>query len=97
VAQLASLGILKAARNSALLQIGFFGGLRRIELVCIKVEQVAGTEEGIVIMLPCSKTDQLVEGIVKGIPYSAGLCCPAAAMRRLLDAAGIAAGPVFRR
>ncbi len=96
VAQLASLGTLKAARDNALLQIGFFGGLRRSELVGIKVEHLGWTHEGIEIMLPRSKTDQLGEGIIKAIPYSDGPCCPATALRAWLDAAGITAGRVFR-
>jgi integrase len=96
VAQLASAGTLKTARDNALLQIGFFGGLRRSELVAIAVEHVDWTSEGIEIMLPRSKTDQLGEGIVKAIPYSDGPCCPATALRAWLDLANIAAGPVFR-
>lgn len=47
-------------------------------------------------MLLRSKTDQLGEGIVKAIPYSAGPCCPATVLRAWLDAAGIGTGPVFR-
>jgi integrase len=96
VMNLASLDTLKAARDNALLQIGFFGGLRRSELVGIEVDHIAWEPEGIAITLPRSKTDQLGEGIVKAIPYGAGLCCPAKALRAWLNAAGIAAGPVFR-
>jgi integrase len=96
VTRLASAGTLKAARDSALLQIGFFGGLRRSELVGIEVEHIGWTQEGIEIMLPRSKTDQLGEGIVKAIPYSASPCCPATVLRAWLDAARIEAGPVFR-
>lgn len=96
VAQLARAGTLKAARDNALLQIGFFGGLRRSELVAIEAGHIGWTPEGIEIMLPRSKSDQLGEGIVKAIPYSDGPCCPATALRAWLDAAGIAVGPVFR-
>jgi integrase len=96
VAQLASAGTLKAARDNALLQIGFFGGMRRSELVAIEVGHVGWAPEGIEIMLPRSKTDQLGEGIIKAIPYSEGPCCPATALRAWLNAGGITAGPVFR-
>lgn len=96
VAQLASLGTLKAARDNALLQVGYFGGLRRSELVAIEVGHVGWTTEGIEIMLPRSKTDQTGEGIVKAVPYSDGPCCPATALCAWFDAAGIADGPVFR-
>jgi integrase len=40
VAQLASSGTLKAARDHVLLQIGFVGGLCRSELVAIEVGHV---------------------------------------------------------
>lgn len=96
VAALASQGTLKAARDSALLQIGFFGGFRRSELAGIDVEHLAWDAQGIVILLPRSKTDQTGEGIVKAIPYSEGPCCPATALRAWLDVAGVASGPVFR-
>jgi hypothetical protein len=42
--------------------------LRRSELVAIEVGHVGWTTEGTEIMLPCPKTDQLGEGIVKAIP-----------------------------
>jgi integrase len=41
VTSLAGLGTLKAARDNALLQVGFFGGFRRNELVDIEVDHVA--------------------------------------------------------
>ncbi|MCE3608232.1 site-specific integrase [Massilia sp. P8910] len=96
VGALANLGTLKAARDNALLQIGFFGGLRRSELVAIDVSHIGLQTEGMTITLPRSKTDQTGEGIVKAIPYGDGACCPATALRTWLDAAGIASGPVFR-
>lgn len=96
VATLAGLGTLKAARDNALLQVGFFGGFRRSELVDIEVDHVAWDAQGITITLPRSKTDQAGEGVVKAIPYSDGPCCPATVLRAWLDAAGVSSGPVFR-
>lgn len=96
VVRLSSLLTLKTARDNALLQVGFFGGFRRSELVAIKEEHLRWTPEGIEILLPRSKTDQTGEGMVKAIPYSDGPCCPAKALRAWLDAAGIAAGRAFR-
>jgi len=96
VAALASQGTLKATRDNALLQVGFFGGFRRSELAGIEVEHLAWDTRGLVVTLPRSKTDQTGEGIVKAIPFGSGLCCPATALRAWLDAAGVAAGPVFR-
>lgn len=97
VAALASLDTLKAARDNALLQVGFFGGFRRSELTGIEVEHLAWDAQGIVVTLPRSKTDQEGDGIVKAIPYGdRSACCPATALRAWLDAADVASGPVFR-
>ena len=97
VAHLDGVGTLKARRDSALLQIGYFGGYRRSEIVTLDVAHVAWEPEGIIITLPRSKTDQQGEGIVKAIPYGGGACCPATALRAWLDAAGIVSGPLFRQ
>jgi integrase len=96
VAQLAGLDTLKAKRDNALLQIGYFGGYRRSEIVSLEVSHLAWEREGLVITLPRSKTDQQGEGIVKAIPFGDGACCPARALRAWLAAAGIDAGPLFR-
>lgn len=96
VGKLQALGNTKALRDSALLQLGFFGGFRRSELVGLRLEDVAWEPQGLVITLPRSKTDQLGEGIVKAIPFGDGVCCPATALRAWLDAAHIRTGPLLR-
>lgn len=96
VTKLAALGSVKALRDSALLQLGFFGGFRRSELVGLMLEDVSWEPQGMVITLPRSKTDQLGEGIVKAIPFGDGVCCPATALRAWLDAAHIRTGPLMR-
>lgn len=96
VTRLAGLDTLKAKRDNALLQVGYFGGFRRSEMVSLEVAHVAWEPEGIVITLPRSKTDQQGQGIVKAIPYGEGPCCPASALRTWLMAAGITSGPLFR-
>lgn len=97
VGGLVAVGTPKALRDSALLQLGFFGGFRRSELVGINVEHVTWEPAGIVITLPRSKTDQEGQGIVKAIPYApGGPLCPATALRAWLAVAGIANGPVFQ-
>lgn len=93
VATLASACTLKAARDNALLQVGFFGGFRRSELVGIEVDHIAWDAQGITVTLPRSKTDQTGEGVTKAIPYSAGPCCPATALRAWLDVASVASRP----
>lgn len=96
VVRLAEMASLKAKRDSALLQLGYFGGFRRSELVGLEVPHLAWEAAGLVITLPRSKTDQEGQGIVKAIPFGEGACCPGTALRGWLNAAGIAAGPLFR-
>ena len=96
VAQLQASASLKALRDSALLQLGFFGGFRRSELVSLMVADVSWEPQGLVITLPRSKTDQSGEGVVKAIPFGEGVCCPASALRAWLSAAGISSGPLLR-
>lgn len=45
---------------NALLQVGYFGGFRRSEVVNLEVQHVAWEPEGIVITLPRSKTDKWI-------------------------------------
>ncbi|MFZ6765714.1 site-specific integrase [Undibacterium sp. Di26W] len=97
ITSLAQLGTVKAKRDSALLQTGFFGGFRRSELTNLQVEFIEWQAKGILITLPRSKTDQEGQGIVKAIPYGDGVCCPATALRIWLAAADITSGPIFRR
>lgn len=96
IGALSALGSMKAKRDNALLQIGFFGGFRRSEIVNLSVSNLSWPPEGLVITLPRSKTDQQGEGIVKAIPYGDEICCPVNALRSWLDHAGIVAGPLFR-
>lgn len=88
---------LAARRDSALLQVGFFGAFRRSELVALEVSELQWEREGLLVLLPRSKTDQGGEGLSKAIPYGDGLCCPTKALRCWLDAAQIEQGPLFRR
>ncbi|MGV8899248.1 MAG: tyrosine-type recombinase/integrase [Burkholderiaceae bacterium] len=90
---------LAALRNSALLQLAFFGAFRRSEVVNLQLQDIAWEPAGLVITLTRSKTDQEGQGITRAIPYGAadGICCPAAALKRWLQAAGLVTGPVFRR
>jgi integrase len=97
VAHLAPQETLAAKRDAALLQIGFFGGFRRSELVGLERAFVTFEPEGLVITLRKSKTDQEGKGKKKAIPYGkGGGCCAVRALRTWLTAAGIQEGPLFR-
>ncbi len=88
-----------AIRNNALIQIGFFGALRRSELAALTVDELTWAPDGLVITLSRSKTDQEGRGVTKAIPYGSpdGICCPVKALKRWLEAANITSGAVFRR
>lgn len=97
VAHLSAAAGLAALRDSALLQVGYFGAFRRSELVALEVRYLHWEREGLRITLPRSKTDQEGQGLDKAIPYGDSICCPAKALRSWLDAAQIEQGPLFRR
>jgi site-specific recombinase XerD len=88
---------LHGTRDRALLLIGFAGALRRSELVGLDVGDLRSTEDGYVLTVRRSKTDQEGAGRTLGIPYgSRPETCPVRALRRWLELAAIAEGPVFR-
>ena len=59
---LSQIDSLIAARDNALLQLGYFGAFRRSELIAIQVEHIQRVKDGITILIPRSKTDQGGEG-----------------------------------
>lgn len=94
---LKSTGKLIDLRNSALLQVGFFGAFRRSELVAIHFEHITFVPEGMEILIPRSKTDQGGEGLVCAIPYGDEVVCPVKAIKNWCEKANITQGPVFCR
>lgn len=86
----------KAARDRALLLVGFAGAFRRSELVAIRLEHISEVDAGIEIFLPVSKTDQEQQGRVVFIPYANGERCPVTELAQWLAMAGIQEGYVFR-
>jgi integrase len=86
---------LQGKRDRALLLIGFAGAFRRSELVGVHVEHIEHRPEGLVILLPRSKTDQDGEGRTKAIP-DGRLRIPEV-LQEWLDVSRITSGPVFRR
>lgn len=94
---LSGLDTFAAARDDALLQIGFFGALRRSELVMIQVENITWDKAGIEIQLPVSKTDQEHAGQYCVIPYGNDAICPLAALTHWLEMSKIEKGYIFPR
>jgi integrase len=89
---------LQAARDRALLIIGFAGALRRSELVNLDVEDIVKTREGIILTLRWSKTDQEGQGTEIAIPKGRKpATCPVTILNAWLTRAKIKQGPVFRK
>jgi integrase len=89
---------LLGVRDRALLLVGFAGAFRRSELAALWREDVQETEEGLVIRVRRSKTDQEGQGREVALPY--GSCpetCPVRACRAWIEAADLEDGPLFRR
>ncbi len=88
---------LAGKRDRALLLLGFAGAFRRSELVALDVADVERTEEGLIVLLRRSKTDQEGEGRLVGIPYGVSPnTCPVRALEAWLAAANITSGALFR-
>lgn len=88
---------LKAARDIALILIGFAGAFRRSELVSIKYEDITDfPEQGVEIHIRRTKNEQ-EQGHTVFIPCAKSSRCPVQALKAWLTLSGIETGPVFRR
>lgn len=90
-------GTPKAIRDRLILLLGFAGAFRRSELVALDVDDLEFNDDGLVVRLRRSKTDQYGKGRHVGIPYgSTPATCPVRAARAWLETAEITQGPVLR-
>ena len=87
---------MRAARDKALLLIGFAGAFRRSELVALRFEDITPYDNGLELLIRRSKTDQEGAGRTVFIPHARGNRCPVKALRYWLELASIKAGPLFR-
>ena len=94
---LATQNTFAAIRDSALLQVGFLGAFRRSELIAICVAHINWLENGIEILIPKSKTDQLNTGQYCAIPNGNTQICAVRALKKWLEKANINDGFIFRR
>jgi integrase len=89
---------MKAARDRAVLLVGFAGAFRRSELVALAVEDITPHAHGIELLIRRSKTDQEGEGRTVFVPLAKSEeRCPVKALQAWLELAGIGSGPIFRR
>lgn len=97
-------GDIRALRDRALLLLGFFGALRRSEIIALDVRSgpVRGNgrssievrPEGLLVHVTGSKASAATQTIA--IPRRSDALCAAEALRHYLAATGIAHGPLFR-
>lgn len=87
---------IKAARDQALLLIGWGSAMRRSELVSIRCEDITEHATGLEILIVRSKTDQEGAGRTCFIPYANGDRCPIKALKHWQELTGIRTGWLFR-
>lgn len=84
-------------RDKALLCVGFAGAFRRSELVALNFEDLEFADEGLVVAIRRSKTDQEARGRKIGIPILPhSEACAVRALKQWLAVAAITSGPLFR-
>ncbi len=86
---------LRGLRDRALLLLGFAAALRRSELVALNFDDLEPADEGLLVNVRRSKTDQEGKGDFVSVPHGSRLR-PVAALQAWLDAAEITEGAVFR-
>ncbi len=87
---------LKAARDKALILIGFAGAFRRSELVALRVDDITPHAHGLELLIRKSKTDQEGQGQTVFIPLAKSEeRCPVKALQAWLELAGIGEGALF--
>jgi integrase len=84
-------------RDRLLVLFGFSGAFRRSELAALSFEDVKKTEQGLLITVRWSKTDQEGQGRVVGIrPGRSRATCPIEAFEAWSRRIAVKTGPVFR-
>ena len=88
---------LASKRDKAMLLVGFAAALRRSELAALDHKDVSWVDQGLVVTIRRSKTDQAGAGRRVGIPYGSRLeTCPVRAVDAWCEAADIRDGRLFR-
>jgi site-specific recombinase XerD len=88
---------LMGVRDRALLLVGFAGGFRRSELASLTLADATFTNDGLVVLLRHSKTDQEGKGRKLAIPWGTHPdTCPVRSLREWITVAGIEDGALFR-
>ncbi len=86
----------RGLRDRALLLVGFASACRRSELTALNVDDVEFVNEGVILHIRKSKTDQLGAGMKKSIPYAQGRHCPVKSLWAWMDCLSDNDKPLFR-
>ncbi len=90
-------GSIVDARDWAITLLGFSGLLRRSEIAALNHDDVDWREDGIILHIRRSKTDQSGEGEVVGVPCASNKdICPVAALKTYIVATSATKGSLFR-
>lgn len=85
-----------AYRDNAIILLGWSAALRRSEIALLQIEDIEFVDDGLVLTLPKSKTDQEGQGRKIGIPFVADRdLCAVIAVRKWIDWLGLKTGPLF--
>ena len=87
---------LAGVRDKAILLLAFFTASRRSELAALQLEDLEFSDDGLLVTIRRSKTDQTGNGMTKGVTRRSGVLCPVQAVENLIQSAGIISGPLFR-
>lgn len=83
-------------RDRALLLVGWAAALRRSEIVSLNVEDIDFVPEGATVTIRRSKTDQIGEGVILGLPLGSDpTICPTTALKGWIEVSGLKRGTLF--
>jgi integrase len=83
-------------RDKALILVGWAAALRRSEIVALDIEDIDFVEQGMILTIRRSKTDQEGAGYKIGIPFASDKhYCPVLKTADWINVAEISSGPLF--
>lgn len=85
-------------RNRAILALGWTSAMRRSEICSLNIEDIDFIEEGIIVTIKKSKTDQEKSGVKIFVPESREIgICPVKCLKRYISRLHRDTGPLFVR
>ena len=85
-------------RDKAILLLGFTGAFRRSEIVALNIENLTFTDEGVIVSMGKSKTNQYGDYEEKALFYSPeAALCPIRSLQNWINKIGLKVGPLFVR